>query len=803
MTDGDGASQPVGPDPAMIGIFAKVLFNYCEGWVAVREFPEKGGAHRLPNTPFFAANSDIAAKLAIEANTAAKARLALYVVAGTVSAPGRAKAEDVIAMQVVLVDLDQGDIAIKREHLVHHLGPPSLEVASGGITVEGQRKLHLYWKLTEPAQGADIATVCGLQHVIAGKVGGDPSFRSAHQPIRVAGSVYRKGGVERVTTILAENPTEYDLNELAEAVRLMPRLEGHAASEPDPHDRNMPRAGITELFGRRVREGGLDGTTRFEALSRIMGYWIRRCRDGHVTREKAWDEIVAYNAARIDPPWPQDRLKEEAQRLWRRDAERISGGAEGRNSGDESTPPQFTEDALALEFTGRFGADWAYVAAWGQWLNWTGMRWERETTLRAFDLARLVCRDGAAQCPKPNIRAKLSSASTVAAVERLARADRRHAATSDRWDRDPWLLNAPGGVIDLRTGELLAHDRARAMTKLATASPNGDCPTWQRFLATVTAGDAELQDYLRRVVGYCLTGATTEHALFFLYGTGANGKSVFVNTVSTVLGDYATTAPIDMFMAATGERHPTDMAGLRGARLVAAIETEQGRRWAESKLKALTGGDRITARFMRQDFFEFTPQFKLVIAGNHKPAIRNIDEAMRRRFHMVPFTVTIPPAQRDRTLTDRLLAERDGILAWAVAGCLEWQCAGLKPPRAVLAATEEYFDDEDAIGRWIADACITGPACTELVATLYGAWKAWAETAGEFVGSIRRFSENLTTRGFEKWRDPASTGRGFRGITLKAGSRSTTSLSFAFQSTLRSSASRFAASITLKFHTLA
>jgi putative DNA primase/helicase len=734
MTDGAGANQPVDPNPAMIGIFVKVLFNYCEGWVAVREFPEKGGANRAPNTPFFAADSDLAGKLAAEADAAAKTGLALYVVAGTVSAPGKAKAGDVVAMQVVLVDLDHGDIATKRQHLVHHLGPPSLEVASGGVTVEGQHKLHLYWKLTEPAQGAGIATVCRLQGVIAAKVGGDLSFRSAHQPIRVAGSVYRKGGAQRLATILADGPAEYDLAELADAVTVMPSLEGETTSNSDPNNGSAPKGTVTELFGQRVRESGVDGTTRFEALSRIIGYWIRRCREGQVTREKAWEEIVAYNEARIEPPWPLDRLKHEARQLWRRDVERnsgVSGGdgstAGGGNSGDESVPAQFTEDALALEFTIRFGADWSYVAAWGQWLTWSGARWERETTLRAFDLARLVCRDSAAPCPKPSIKARLSSASTVAAVERLARADRRHAAASDKWDRDPWLLNAPGGVVDLRTGKLLAHDRALAMTKMATASPNGDCPTWRQFLATVTAGDAELQAYLRRVVGYGLTSATTEHALFFLYGTGANGKSVFVNVVSTVLGDYATTAPIDMFMATTGERHPTDMAGLRGARLVAAIETEQGRRWAESKLKALTGGDRITARFMRQDFFEFTPQFKLVIAGNHKPAIRNIDEAMRRRFHMVPFTVTIPPAQRDKTLTDRLLAERDGILAWAVEGCLEWQRVGLNPPRAVLAATKEYFDDEDAIGRWISEACVKGPSCTELVSTLFNVWKTWAE----------------------------------------------------------------------------
>jgi putative DNA primase/helicase len=177
------------------------------------------------------------------------------------------------------------------------------------------------------------------------------------------------------------------------------------------------------------------------------------------------------------------------------------------------------------------------------------------------------------------------------------------------------------------------------MTKIATAVPQGDCPTWRRFLATVTGDDPQIQAYLARMVGYALTGVTTEHALFFLYGTGANGKSVFVNTIAAILGGYATNAPMDTFMATQGERHPTDMAGLRGARLVTSIETEQGRRWAESRLKALTGGDKISARFMRQDFFEFTPQFKLVIAGNHKPAIRTIDEAMRRRLHLPAATI--------------------------------------------------------------------------------------------------------------------------------------------------------------------
>ncbi len=426
-----------------------------------------------------------------------------------------------------------------------------------------------------------------------------------------------------------------------------------------------------------------------------------------------------------------------------------------------------TEDALALAFTRRYHRDWRYVAAWGRWLVWDGHRWRTEDTLAATDLIRSVCRHAAVHADNPKIAAKLASSGTVGGVERLARADRRHAATAAEWDADPWLLNTPGGVVDLKTGRQRPHDRADRMTKVTTATPGGDCPIWRQFIVEVTGDDAELQAYLQRMAGYALTGSTQEHALFFLYGTGANGKSVFVNTLATILGDYAANAPMDTFMETRTDRHPTDMAGLRGARFVAAIETEQGRRWAESKVKNLTGGDKISARFMRQDFFEFFPQFKLVVAGNHKPAIRNIDEAMKRRLHLIPFTITVPPERRDKHLQQKLLAERDGILAWAVQGCLDWQRMGrLDPPQRVVEATEEYFEAEDALGRWLEERCVRTANAKSLTAELFTDWKQWAEAAGEFIGSQRRFSDLLITRGIEKWRNSVGV-RGFQGIGLK------------------------------------
>lgn len=427
-----------------------------------------------------------------------------------------------------------------------------------------------------------------------------------------------------------------------------------------------------------------------------------------------------------------------------------------------------TEDALALTFTRRYQRDWRYVAAWGKWLMWDGQRWRSEDTLAATDLVRHVCRQASLKASNTKTASKLAGSSTVGGVERLARADRRHAGTTEEWDADPWLVNTPGGVVDLRSGRMRPHDRNDRMTKVTTAtiSPGTQCPTWQQFLRQATGDDVDLMAYLQRVFGYCLTGSTQEHALFFLYGTGANGKSVFVNTLFTLVGDYAANAPMDTFMETRGDRHPTDLAGLRGARFVAATETEQGRRWNESKIKEITGGDRVSARFMRQDFFTYVPQFKLVIAGNHKPAIRNIDEAMRRRLHLIPFTITVPPDKRDKQLQNKLLTERNAIFEWGVQGCLAWQRMGLQPPKSVLDATDEYFESEDALGRWMDERCVRVATAKSLTAELFNDWKQWAEGAGEFIGSQRRFSDLLLTRGLEKWRNAAGV-RGYVGIGLK------------------------------------
>jgi putative DNA primase/helicase len=323
-------------------------------------------------------------------------------------------------------------------------------------------------------------------------------------------------------------------------------------------------------------------------------------------------------------------------------------------------------------------------------------------------------------------------------------------------------------TIELKTGKSREYRREDYITKV-TGTPRGDMPTpiWNKFLDDVTNKDKQLQLYLQRMAGYCCAGVVTEHVFFFLYGTGANGKGVFLNTLKGVWGDYAVTASMDTFLETRDTRHPTELAFLHGARLVIAQETERGRRWAQAKLQALTGGDEITARFMRQDFFTFKPKFKLVIAGNHKPSLSSVDEAIKRRFHLVPFNATIPKDKRDPDLADKLKAEWPGILEWAIQGCLEWQRIGLAPPPAVTKASKDYFDEEDTLTQWIEERCALGKIYKDLrLNDLFDSWKRWAEPRNERVGTIKAFSQNLEKTGLTRRRN--SQGQAvFDGIALR------------------------------------
>lgn len=432
--------------------------------------------------------------------------------------------------------------------------------------------------------------------------------------------------------------------------------------------------------------------------------------------------------------------------------------------------PEYSEEGLALAFAEQYKSTIRYVAGWVTWMHFDTRRWQRERTLLIYDKIRTHCRKAAATVPtdKWQLKNDLNKASTRGAVEKLCRSDRRFAAHTDQWDADDWVLNTPAGIIDLTTGENLGYDPTRYATKTTSVAPEGDCPLWLKFLDQVTGDDEELRAYLKRMCGYLLTGSTREQAMFFAYGTGGNGKGTFFGTLGKIMGDYLVESPAETFAERKQDRHPTELARLDGARFVLSQETEQGQYWAEARIKALTGGDVITARFMRGDFFEFRPKFKLCIAGNHKPQLRSVDAAIRRRFNMIPFNVSIPKAEQDQRLGEKLEEEAGGILHWMIEGCLEWQEHGLNPPQSVLAATADYLESEDSLGQWIETCCVTGDQYTSAsLASLFQAWKRYADANKLDAGNDKALSASLEGRsGLSK----KKTGKGvlFLGIRPKS-----------------------------------
>lgn len=406
---------------------------------------------------------------------------------------------------------------------------------------------------------------------------------------------------------------------------------------------------------------------------------------------------------------------------------------------------EISEDAMALAFVNANADHLRFDHDAGKWFIWNGARWAKDTQRLAFSWARETQRQMAAGDRK---EAALLRASVCRGIETFAQTDPRISCDATVWDADPMLLGTPGGTVDLRTGEMRVAHPADHITKCTAVAPvDGEPVRWLAFLEEVTGGDAEMIRFLQQWAGYSLTGDTREQQMLFAYGPGGNGKSVFLETLQAIMGNYAATAQMDTFTARKFDGHSTDLAMLAGARLVTASETDAGKSWNEARIKQLTGGDKITARFMRQDNFTFTPQFKLTIIGNHRPAIRNVDEAMRRRLNLVPFTVT--PARKDTQLPAKLAAEHGQILSWAIQGCLDWQASGLVRPAAVVAATDEYCASQDVLGEWITERCDTGPGKRDFPKALYDDYRSYLHQTGEEPLTLKGFSEELEKRGFE------------------------------------------------------
>lgn len=417
-----------------------------------------------------------------------------------------------------------------------------------------------------------------------------------------------------------------------------------------------------------------------------------------------------------------------------------------------------TDGGNAERFAREHAADLRYCHAWHKWLVWDERRWSEDATgevdRRAKATSRAMLADAATIADDDKRKAAVKWAMVTdsrgkrEAMIALATSEPGIPIVPGDLDRDPWLLNVGNGVVDLRTGRLRSHDRADLLTKLAAVeyAPTATRPQWERFIADVLP-DLEVRRFVQKAVGYSLTGSVREQVMFFLYGTGANGKSVFLSTVLALLGDYGMQAVPDILVAHGADRHPTELADLCGRRLVATVEVEEGRRLAESLVKLLTGGDRIRARRMYEDAWSFEPTHKLWLAANHRPAVRGQDYAIWRRIRLVPFTVTIPEDRRDPDLTDKLASELPGILAWAVEGCLAWQREGLRAPEGVKVATESYRTEQDTVGRFIEEACLVAPGIRVRSGDLYRRFKGWCEEAGERPCTQTAFGLRLGDRG--------------------------------------------------------
>lgn len=445
-----------------------------------------------------------------------------------------------------------------------------------------------------------------------------------------------------------------------------------------------------------------------------------------------------------------------------------------------------TETANARRLVAKFGDNVRWIGAWDKWLVWDRRRWKLDNSLRVESFAKQVADRLWKEIGKTNGElsredvvamytfAKASnSAGGIRNMVALAKSEPGVSVDLDDLDADPWLLNVQNGTLDLRTGELRDHRQEDFITKLApvTFDARATCPQWQRFLHRIFDNHEELISYVQRLVGYSLTGSTEEHILPFLYGDGANGKSTFAEVLLTLMGrDYAMKAPPDLLLAKKRESHPTERADLYGKRFVACIETEDGRRMAEALVKELTGGDRIRARRMREDFWEFAPTHHVWLAGNYKPTIRGRDHGIWRRIKLIPFTVTIPKAEQDRKLPAKLAQELSGILNWALEGLRAWRESGMQEPLIVQAATQSYSKEMDLIGQFIDESCERGVSFIVPATGLYQAFRKYVGDETEL--SQRKFGEEIGKRGFE--RIPLTTNPykgcvGYRGLRLRPG----------------------------------
>lgn len=464
--------------------------------------------------------------------------------------------------------------------------------------------------------------------------------------------------------------------------------------------------------------------------------------------------------------------------------------------------PLTTDSANAESVVREHGKGYLFVLAWSAWLAWDGRRWSpegargklQESIKNAMRLewSRAIARLRSAE-------ERIQKAAITMQKDEAAEAWAKREKGLVKWyeqsqnqakiesctkrleamlpiahaqlDRAPWLLNCTNGTVDLRTAELRPHERDDLLTQIADVAYDdaATCPTWEAFVRGAMGGDIGLALYLQRWAGYMATGNVSEHAMLFLYGGGRNGKSTFVTTLCKVLGEYACSAPRDLLFVSKGDRHPAEIARLHGKRTVSCAEIPENAQLDEAKVKDLTGGDVIAARRMREDFWDLHPTHAFIVSGNHKPNIQGSDEGIWRRIRLVPWTVTIDEGAVDKSLPEKLFAEREGIVRWIVQGCLEWQRIGLADPEIVRGATDEYREESDTLGQFFDERVTFGVEEKCARSDLRLQYEQWCAEAGHKPLGAKRIAARLREKGVANGKDYSNgkTRDGWKGVSLK------------------------------------
>jgi putative DNA primase/helicase len=446
-----------------------------------------------------------------------------------------------------------------------------------------------------------------------------------------------------------------------------------------------------------------------------------------------------------------------------------------------ATVAHLTDLGNARRFAVEHEGHLRYVREGGKWLSWGGTRWRPDATGDAERAAKATARallktagqqhDDAESNKTARWALASQSHQRLQAMLSQATTEPEIATAQADIDRDPWLLVCANGTLDLRTGVLRNHDPADLITRGTDIAydQHAACPRWTAFLGEIFADDGELIEFVRRFVGYCLTGDTREHLLAVLYGRGSNGKSTFLGVLEGLLGDFAVPAAFDAFTKKPGARGATnDLAALHRARLVSAVESTEGQKLDEATVKLITGGDRISVRFLYAEFFQLVPEFKLMLVTNHRPRVDADDDAIWRRLRLVPFEQSFE-GREDRGLKDTLRLELPGILAWAVKGCLAWQRDGLGTAAAVTRATTAYRAEEDALGGFIEECCDLGDDYEIARLTLREEYEAYCRDVGARPLGASLLGRHLAERGIKKGQRPDGLRvRIYRGIRLRS-----------------------------------